>query len=93
MSNLNSRVSRLDVLNSYLTSDVNFVYEIKTKKVFNTITISGLINNITNVKYVNRGYYYTYDYLDNNGSTVTGDGAGYYPQATINFLLGVTMRF
>lgn len=93
MSNLNSRVSRLDVLNSYLTSDVNFIYEIKTKKVFNTITISGLINNITNVKYVNRGYYYTYDYLDNNGSTVTGDGAGYYPQATINFLLGVTMRF
>ncbi|MCH2216978.1 MAG: TonB-dependent receptor [Flavobacteriales bacterium] len=93
MSNLNSRVSRLDVLNSYLTSDVNFVYEIKTKKVFNTITISGLINNITNVKYVNRGYYYTYDYLDNNGSTVTDDDAGYYPQATINFLLGVTMRF
>ncbi len=93
MSNLNSRVSRLDVLNSYLTSDVNFIYEIKTKKVFNTITISGLINNITNVKYVNRGYYYTYDYLDDNGSTVTGDGAGYYPQATINFLLGVTTRF
>ena len=93
MSNLNSRVSRLDVLNSYLTSDVNFIYEIKTKKVFNTITISGLINNITNVKYVNRGYYYTYDYLDNNGSTVTDDDAGYYPQATINFLLGVTMRF
>ena len=41
MSNLNSRVSGLDVLDSYFTSDLNFVYEIATKKVFDAIIISG----------------------------------------------------
>ena len=93
MSNLNSRVSGLDVLDSYFTSDLNFVYEIATKKVFDAIIISGLINNIFNTEYVDRGYYYTYDYPDENGNTITGDGAGYYPQATRNFLVGVTLKF
>ena len=50
------------------------------------------MNNIFNNEYVDRGYYYTFDY-DSNGNTVTGDGAGYYPQATINFLIGVTLKF
>ena len=93
MSNLNSRVSGLDVLDSYFTSDLNFVYEVATKKVFDAIIISGLINNIFNTEYVDRGYYYTYDYPDENGNTITGDGAGYYPQATRNFLVGVTLKF
>ena len=93
MSNLNSNVSKLDVLDSYFTSDLNFVYEIATKKVFDAIIISGLINNIFNTEYVDRGYYYTYDYPDGNGNTITGDGAGYYPQATRNFLVGVTLQF
>ena len=55
--------------------------------------ISGLINNIFNTEYVDRGYYYTYDYPDGNGNTITGDGAGYYPQATRNFLIGATFKF
>lgn len=93
MSNLNSSVSKLDVLDSYFTSDLNFVYEIATKKVFDAIIISGLINNIFNTEYVDRGYYYTYDYPDGNGNTITEDGAGYYPQATRNFLVGVTLKF
>ena len=57
MSNLNSTVSRLDVLDSYFTSDINFVYEIETKKVFDAIIISGIINNIFNTEFVDRGYY------------------------------------
>ena len=93
MSNLNSNVSKLDVLDSYFTSDLNFVYEIATKKVFDAIIISGIINNIFDTEYVDRGYYYTYDYPDGNGNTITGDGAGYYPQATRNFLVGVTLKF
>tara|TARA_B110000008_G_scaffold7503_1_gene7315 strand:+ start:2903 stop:5242 length:2340 start_codon:yes stop_codon:yes gene_type:complete len=93
MSNLNSNVTELDVLKSYFISDLNFVYEIETKKVFDAIIISGLINNIFNTEYVDRGYYYTYDYPDENGNTITGDGAGYYPQATRNFLVGVTLKF
>ncbi len=94
MSNLNSRVSRLDVLDSYFTSDLNFVYEIKTEKVFDAIVITGLINNIFNTEYVDRGYYFTFDDTwTNPGTTTTVDGAGYYPQATANFLLGVTLKF
>ena len=94
MSNLNSRVSRLDVLDSYFTSDINFVYEIETKKVFDAIVISGIINNIFNTEFVDRGYYYTFDDTwTNPGTTTTVDGAGYYPQATANFLVGVTLKF
>ena len=94
MSNLNSNVSKLDVLDSYFTSDLNIVYEIETKKVFESIVFSGLINNIFNTEYVDRGYYYTYDDTwSNPGSSTTIDGAGYYPQATRNFLVGVTLKF
>jgi len=94
MSNLNSSVSKLDVLDSYFTSDLNFVYEIPTKKVFDAIIISGLINNIFNTEYVDRGYYYTYDDTWSSSDSVTTiDGAGYYPQATRNFLVGFTLKF
>ena len=80
-------------LKSYFTSDFNVVYEVKTTKIFKAIVFSALINNILNTKYVDRGYYYTYDYPDENGNTITGDGAGYYPQATRNFLIGATFKF
>lgn len=94
MSNLDSRVSGLDVLDSFFTSDINIVYTINTEKIFDQIIITGLINNIFSAEFVDRGYYFTYDDTwSNPGATTTVDGAGYYPQATANFLLGVTMRF
>ena len=93
MSNLRSEVSDLDVLEAYFTSDLNFVYQIQPKSVFKSITFTALINNIFNAEYVDRGYYYTYDYPGENGETITADGAGYYPQATANFLAGVTFKF
>lgn len=98
MGNLGGRVSNTEKLNGYFTSDLNLVYEIETNKVFKSIVLSGLVNNIFNKEYVDRGYYYTYDYdvQDNMGNVIgvaTGDGAGYYPQATINFLAGVTLKF
>lgn len=94
MSNLNSRVSSLDVLDSYFTSDLNFVYEIDTERIFDAIIITGLINNIFNAEYVDRGYYFTFDDTwTNPGTTTTVDGAGYFPQATANFLVGLTLQF
>ena len=94
MSNLNSRVSQLDVLDSFFTSDLNIVYEIETNKIFKSITLTALVNNIFNKEYVDRGYYYTYDDTwSNAGVTTTVDGSGYYPQATRNFLIGATFRF
>ena len=93
LSNLGSEVSSLDVLEAYFTSDLNLVYKIEPKSVFKSITFTALINNIFNAEYVDRGYYYAYDYPGANGETVTADGAGYYPQATANFLAGVTIKF
>ena len=94
MSNLSSAVSTNDVLEGYFTSDLNFTYVLKTKRIFNEIVFTGLVNNLFNKEYVDRGYYYTYDdtWSDPN-QTTTIDGAGYYPQATRNFLLGVTLKF
>lgn len=93
MSNLNSVISSQDVLESYFTSDINFVYTVRTNKIFDEIIFTGLINNIFDYEYVDRGYYYTFDFPDGNGNTITGDGAGYYPQATRNFLIGATFKF
>ncbi|TVZ56099.1 iron complex outermembrane receptor protein [Lutibacter sp. Hel_I_33_5] len=94
MSNLNSKVSKLDVLNDFFTSDLNVVYEVETSKIFKSIVFTALINNIFDKEYVDRGYYYTYDDTwSNPGTAKTIDGAGYYPQATRNFLVGVTLKF
>ena len=93
MSNLDSAVSNADVLDSYFTSDLNIVYQINTKKIFESITFTALVNNIFNAEYVDRGYYGTFDFPGNNNNTITGDFAGFYPQATRNFLIGATLRF
>ena len=94
MSNFNSKVSKLDVLEDFFTSDLNIVYEIEIKKIFKSIVLTGLVNNIFNKKYVDRGYYYTYDDTwSTPNATTTIDGSGYYPQATRNFLVGVTLKF
>ena len=94
MSNFSSAISNADVLDSFFTSDLNIVYEIKTTKIFKSITLTALVNNIFNEEFVNRGYYFTFDddYSVANQVT-TVDGAGFYPQATRNFLAGVTLRF
>ena len=94
MSNLSSKVSNNDVLESYFTSDLNFTYVIRPNRVFNEVVFTGLVNNIFNKEYVDRGYYYTYDDTWSSPTEVTTlDGAGYYPQATRNFLVGVTLKF
>ena len=91
MGNVDTDSSKLD---AYFTSDFNVNYEIATNKVFKSIVLSGLVNNIFNEEYVSNGYYYTYDDTWSvPGETTTLDGAGYYPQATINFLLGATFNF
>ena len=91
MGNLDTQGSKLD---SYFVNDININYEINPKKIVKSVVFSGLVNNIFNVKYVSNGYYYTYDDTwSEPGETTTLDGAGYYPQATANFLLGMTLVF
>ncbi|QCX40704.1 TonB-dependent receptor [Aureibaculum algae] len=91
MGNTDSDTSKLD---SYFVSDFNLFYELKPKSIFKSIVFSALVNNIFNKKYVSNGYYYTYDDTWSvPNQTTTIEGAGYYPQATTNFLVGVTLKF
>lgn len=91
MGNIDSDVSKLD---SYFTNDLNFVYEIDTIPLIDSLVITGLLNNIFDVEYVSNGYFFTFDDdFSNPGTITTVEGAGFYPQATINFLLGVTVNF
>jgi iron complex outermembrane receptor protein len=91
MTNTEAKLSQLD---SYFINDFNISYTLKTKSIFDSIVFTGLVNNIFNVKYVSNGYYYTYDDTwSNPGSVSTIEGAGFYPQATTNFLAGVTFKF
>lgn len=102
MSNTESQVSKLD---SYFVNDFNITYELQflrrqesaetnRKAFFKSILFSGLVNNIFNVEYVSNGYYFTFDDDFSDPETITTvEGTGYYPQATINFLVGATLKF
>ena len=82
------------VLESYFVNDLNISYLLEPKKTFQSISINLLINNILNKEYLSNGYYYTYDDTWSvPGQTTTLDGAGYYPQATRNFLVGLVFEF
>ncbi len=90
MSNTESVVSKL---NSYSTTDLNFIYSFKRLKHFKEIIFTAMINNIFNKEYVSNGYYYTYDDTWSEPNVVTTiEGTGYYPQALRNFLLGITFK-
>ena len=86
LSNTDTKASKLE---DYFTSDLNFVYELKTKSIFESVLFTGLINNVFDKEYVDRGY----TYLDNWTGPTSFEVQGYYPQATRNFLVGVTLKF
>ncbi|MCX7551064.1 TonB-dependent receptor [Xanthomarina sp. F2636L] len=91
MGNTDTEASKLD---SYFVNDFNVMYEIETKSIFKAIVFSGLVNNLFGEKYSSNGFYYTYDDDWSNPSQITTiEGSGFYPQATRNFLLGVTLKF
>jgi len=91
MGNIDSEASKLD---SYFTNDINVSYEFTTNTFIKSILISGLVNNVFDYKYESNGYFYTYDDdFTNPGTVQTIEGAGYYPQAGINFLVGATLKF
>ncbi len=67
-------------LADYFVNDLNVSYEIKPKSIFKSIVITGLVNNFLDKKYSSNGYMWdVYPY--------------YYPQAGINFLTGLTLKF
>lgn len=91
LGNVDSDFSKLD---AYFVNDLSFNYEFETKSVFKSIILTGLVNNIFNEKYISNGYYYTFDDTwSDPGNITTIEGTGYYPQATTNFLIGLTLKF
>jgi len=89
MGNIDAEAS---VLEAYSQSDLNIQYALEFDSIIKSITFSGLVNNIFNEDIVSNGYFFTFD-DDSSGSLQTFEGAGYYPQAGTNFLLGATVRF
>lgn len=90
MGNIDSDNSKLS---AYFVNDLNIAYDWKINKGIRSIVFSGLVNNLFDLEYESNGYFYTYDdNWSNAGSTKTIEGTGYYPQAGINFLLGITLK-
>jgi iron complex outermembrane receptor protein len=91
MGNIDSENSTLA---AYFVSDINAVFIWQPNKWVKEIQWSTTVNNIFNLKYESNGYFYTYDDdFSNPGQTVTIERAGYYPQAGIHFLSGLTFTF
>ena len=92
LGNIDAESSKLD---SYFVSDINIIYEIKPTKIFKSIVLTALVNNVFDKEYVANGYFGSFDFPDDTSptGTRTGNFTGFYPQATINFLVGATFKF
>ena len=90
MGNIDAEKS---ILPDYTTSDLNINYELKINKGIKSIVFSGLINNIFDRTYESNGYFYTYNDSWSGPGISTIEGVGFYPQAGINFLVGMNLKF
>ena len=91
MSNTEAEKSKLE---AYTQTDFNLQYRMKPFGWFSDVALTLLVNNIFDAKFSSNGSFYTFDddFSNPNGIT-TVVGVGYYPQAGINFLAGITFRF
>jgi len=90
------------MLNDYLVNHLRLTYDWESK-IFKTAKVSLQINNLFNNEYISNAWIYrfTSDNWDPRGSDhyVNADSergynmAGYFPQATRNYLLGLTLGF
>ncbi len=78
LSNIDDSNSKLQ---DYFIQDLSIGYEIKTTKIFKSIGFLGMLNNIYNKKYVS------------NGADYGGGYVYYFPQAGINFMIGMNLKF
>jgi iron complex outermembrane receptor protein len=74
-------------LDAYFVNNVRFDYLLK-QKLFNEVKLHLLVNNIFDEKYENNAWVYSYVY---NQHRYKMDG--YFPQAGVNFLFSLNIRF
>ena len=89
-------------LDDYLISNMQLDYNFNSK-IFNTAKISILINNIFDNEYVSNAWLYRFisegfdprdsDHYVTKDSDSRYNMAGYFPQATRNYLVGLTLGF
>ena len=90
------------MLSDYLVNHLRLTYDWKSK-IFKTAKVSLQINNLLNNEYVNNAWVYRFisdnwdpresDHYVNADSERGYNMAGYFPQATRNYLLGLTLGF
>ncbi len=74
-------------IEDYLINDVRIIYNLRPK-IVKRVQLSLLINNISDVRYASNGYTYGYKA---GGETITENF--YYPQAGINVMAAIGIRF
>ncbi len=84
IDNTSSEERKLD---PYFVNDVILTMNFKSRA-FKKFEVKGVVNNLFNAKYETNAWVYQY-YLNDRHQVIDG----YFPQAGINFLLGVTLRF
>ncbi len=90
------------MLEKYTLNNLLFSYDVKLKNV-KSAKITLLINNILDTEYTNRAWVYrfvseSWDPIEGGDPYINQDTdgynmIGYFPQATRNYMLGVTLRF
>ena len=86
---INTPISKLD---SFLINDLSFIYDLSIPDISDDFKFKVLINNLFDLKYSSYGGYYTYD-LSENSQVKTYEGTYYYPQAGINILVALDIKF
>jgi iron complex outermembrane receptor protein len=75
------------MLNAYLVQNLSFIYTIKNK-VFKELTFQFVVNNLFNEMYETNAW--VYKYIE-GGTLQTTDG--YFPQAGINYMFKLGLKF
>jgi len=79
-------------IDAYFVNNINASYKINPTWI-KEVSFNLLVNNIFNAEYVSNGYTYSYFYRPENSGDDAITENFYYPQATTNFLLGMTLKF
>lgn len=75
-------------LNGYFLNNLKFTYNVD-QKFAKELNLHLMVNNLFDVKYENNAWVYSYMY--ENGTRFKMDG--YFPQAGINFMVGLSVKF
>ena len=78
-------------LDAYFVANLRFSYSLPVKHL-RGIDFSLLVNNVNDAKYVSNAWTYSYYQGDSSNKQRYSD-FGYYPQAGINLLVGITVKF